>query len=121
MIGTTGEKSLDCGINIYNFNERKLLDNFKKLNFYDFQGSTWAPHLIHKDLWNKVMVLVKKFYPGTGSDPDLNMKLWRENVRIFKGLGKCLVFHFGSVVTEEIIKILKSKQSQGIKGIKFSF
>ena len=29
MIGTTGEKSLDCGDNIYNFNERKLLDNFK--------------------------------------------------------------------------------------------
>ena len=32
MIGTSGEYSLDCGDNINNFNERKLLDNFKNLN-----------------------------------------------------------------------------------------
>ena len=99
MIGTTGKDSLDCGTNLKNFNEKKLLDNYQKLNFFDFQGSTWAPHLIHKDLWNKVGGFSEEFYPGTGSDPDLNMKLWNENVRIFKGLSKCLVFHFGSVVT----------------------
>ena len=118
MIGTTGEKSLDCGDNIYNFNERKLLDNFKKLNFYDFQGSTWAPHLIHKDLWNKVGGFSEEFYPGTGSDPDLNRKLWRENVRIFKGLGKCLVFHFGSVVSRRDNKDNKIKTESGNKGNK---
>ena len=118
MIGKTGEKSLDCGDNIYNFNERKLLDNFKKLNFYDFQGSTWAPHLIHKDLWNKVGGFSEEFYPGTGSDPDLSMKLWRENVRIFKGLGKCLVFHFGSVVTRRDNKDTKIKTESGNKGNK---
>ena len=26
-------------------------------NFYDFQGSTWAPHLIHKEIWNKVVLI----------------------------------------------------------------
>ena len=118
MIGTSGEYSLDCGDNINNFNERKLLDNFKKLNFYDFQGSTWAPHLIHKDLWNKVGGFSEEFYPGTGSDPDLNMKLWKENVRIFKGLGKCLVFHFGSVVSRRDNKDNKIKTESGNKGNK---
>ena len=118
MIGTSGEYSLNCGDNINNFNERKLLDNFKKLNFYDFQGSTWAPHLIHKDLWNKVGGFSEEFYPGTGSDPDLNMKLWKENVRIFKGLGKCLVFHFGSVVSRRDNKDNKIKTESGNKGNK---
>ena len=118
MIGTSGEYSLDCGDNINNFNEKKLLDNFKKLNFYDFQGSTWAPHLIHKDLWNKVGGFSEEFYPGTGSDPDLNMKLWKENVRIFKGLGKCLVFHFGSVVSRRDNKDNKIKTESGNKGNK---
>ena len=118
MIGTSGEYSLDCGDNINNFNEKKLLDNFKKLNFYDFQGSTWAPHLIHKNLWNKVGGFSEEFYPGTGSDPDLNMKLWKENVRIFKGLGKCLVFHFGSVVSRRDNKDNKIKTESGNKGNK---
>mgnify|MGYP005717106227 CR=1 FL=1 len=40
--------------NIENFNEDKLLKNFQSLEFYDLQGSHWAPHLVHKDLWLKV-------------------------------------------------------------------
>ncbi len=118
MIGTSGENSINCGNNINNFNEKKLLENFQKLNFYDFQGSTWAPHLIHRDLWNKVGGFSEEFYPGTGSDPDLNMKLWRENVRIFKGLAKSLVFHFGSVVTRRDNKNSKIKTESGNKGNK---
>ena len=26
----------------------------------------------------------EEFFPGTGSDPDLNIKLWNAGVRIFK-------------------------------------
>jgi len=118
MIGTSGENSLDCGTNFENFNEKKLLDNYKKLNFFDFQGSTWAPHLIHKNLWNKVGGFSEEFYPGTGSDPDLNMKLWRENIRIFKGLSKCLVFHFGSVVTRRNNDDTNIKTESGNRGNK---
>ena len=118
MIGTTGIDTLDCGTNINNFNEKKLLDNYQKLNFYDFQGSTWAPHLIHKDIWNRVGGFSEEFYPGTGSDPDLNMKLWKTNVRIFKGLAKCLVFHFGSVVTRRNNDDIKIKTESGNKGNK---
>ena len=34
---------------------------------------------------------------GIGSDPDLCMKLWQIGVRLFKGLGDCRVYHFGSI------------------------
>ena len=81
---------------------KKLLDNYEKLEHFDFQGSTWAPHLIHKEIWNKVGGFSEEFSPAfTGSDPDLNMKLWKFGVRIFKGLSKCKVYHFGSVVTRQ--------------------
>ncbi len=63
---------------------------------YDFQGTTWAPHLIHKDVWNKVGGFSEEFFPGTGSDPDLNLKLWNLGIRIFKGINNFKVYHFGS-------------------------
>ena len=81
-----GQIDLNCGSTLETFNEKKLLDEVNDANFYDFQGSTWAPHLIHKDMWDKVGGFSEEFFPGTGSDPDLNMKLWNEGVRIFKGI-----------------------------------
>ena len=94
--------NFDCGDTIENFDENKLLKKITIiLNYFDFQGSTWAPHVIHKDFWNKVGGFSEEFFPGTGSDPDLNMKLWNEGVRIFKGVGKCKVYHFGSIVTRK--------------------
>ncbi len=96
-----GQVELDCGYDLQTFNEKKLLDNFNSIQYYDFQGSTWAPHLIHKKLWDKVGGLSEEFFPGTGSDPDLNMKLWKEGVRVFKGLSKSKVYHFGSIVTRK--------------------
>ena len=96
-----GQIELDCGNNAENFNEKKFLAEYKNVNFYDFQGSTWAPHLIHKEIWNKVGGFSEEFYPGTGSDPDLNMKLWQLGVRIFKGINDFKVYHFGSIVTRK--------------------
>ena len=34
------------------------------------------------------------------------MKLWNENIRIFKGLGKSSVYHFGSITTRKKDKSL---------------
>ena len=96
-----GPIKFDCGNNIMDFDEQKLLNNFKNIKHYDFQGSTWAPHLIHKELWNEVGGFSEEYYPGTGSDPDLNMKLWKVGVRIFKGISNCKVYHFGSIVTRK--------------------
>lgn len=96
-----GQINFNCGETIEDFDEKKFLDNFKNHNYYDFQGSTWAPHLIHRATWNKVGGFSEEFYPGTGSDPDLNMKLWKTGVRIFKGINDFKVYHFGSVVTRK--------------------
>ena len=113
-----GQVKLNCGDSFSNFNENKLLDEYKNIKFYDFQGSTWAPHLIHKELWNKVGGFSEEFFPGTGSDPDLNMKLWNEGVRIFKGLQHFKVYHFGSIVTRQKEKKFNTITESGSKGSK---
>lgn len=96
-----GHLNFEAGENAENFDENKLLNNYKSLTHDDFQGSTWAPHLIHRDIWNKVGGFSEEFSPGIGSDPDFNMKLWREGVRIFKALGKSKVYHFGSITVRK--------------------
>ena len=113
-----GQVNLDCGDNLDNFNEAKLLKNYKLIQFHDFQGSTWAPHLIPKTIWDKVGGFSEEYFPGTGSDPDLNKKLWDVGVRIFKGLQHCKVYHFGSIVTRQKEKKFQSITETGSKGSK---
>ena len=113
-----GQIKLDCGSDLESFNEKKLLNEIDNANFYDFQGSTWAPHLIHKNLWNKVGGFSEEFYPGTGSDPDLNMKLWKQGVRIFKGINDFKVYHFGSIVTRKYKNHPTIKTESGSRGAK---
>ena len=113
-----GQVGLNCGNSLEDFNEKKLLNEYKNIKFNDFQGSTWAPHLIHKDLWNKIGGFSEEYFPGTGSDPDLNMKLWKEGVRIFKGLQNCKVYHFGSIVTRQKEKKFNTITESGSKGSK---
>ena len=96
QINTFGLDYFDCGNEHNNFNEDKLLSNIKKYNFYDLQGSTWAPHIVHKDLWIKTRGFSEEFFPGAGSDPDFALKLWKSGVRIFKMLGSSKVYHFES-------------------------
>ena len=98
----------DCGSNLNNFNETKLLNNYKNFKFRDLQGSHWAPHLIHKEIWHKVGGFSEEFDPGFASDPDLNMKLWTLGVRIFKGVSKSRVYHFGSLTTRKNKDIKKN-------------
>ena len=99
----------DCGKNLQEFDEDKLLKKFDKFEFRNLQGSHWAPHLIHIDLWNKIGGFSEEFNPGFASDPDLNMKLWSENVRIFKGVSLSRVYHFGSLTTRKNKKIIPNK------------
>ena len=106
-----GQIKFNCGENIEEFDEVKLLENYQDHNFYDFQGSTWAPHIIHKKIWDKVGGFSEEFYPGTGSDPDLNMKLWKKGVRYFKGINDFKVYHFGSISLRKKIDITANKGS----------
>ncbi len=93
----TGHIQFNAGHDYKSFDEQKLLSNLNELTHSDYQGTHWAPHLIHKELWNKIGGFSEEFDPGPGSDPDLNMKLWKNGVRIFKGLGEFKVYHFGSI------------------------
>jgi len=111
-----GQIPFDCGDKIENFNEDKFLGKYMEYNYYDFQGSTWAPALIHKSIWNKVGGFSEEFFPGTGSDPDFNFKLWKEGIRIFKGLNDFKVYHFGSIVLRKKISKLNNKTNYGSIG-----
>ena len=105
MVGE-GQVKFDAGNNVENFNEKKLLKNLENIQTFNFQGTTKCPGLVHKELWNKVGGWSEEFSPTGGDDTDFAMKLWKENVRIFKGLGKCSAYHFGSVTTRKKDKSL---------------
>ena len=114
----SGQIPFDCGDNIDDFDEKKFLENYKNLNYYNFQGSTWAPTLVHRDIWNIVGGFSEEFFPGTGSDPDFNMKLWKLGIRIFKGINDFKVYHFGSIVLRKKINEIKKNSKYGSKGAK---
>jgi|TARA_B110000027_G_scaffold97984_1_gene103560 glycosyltransferase involved in cell wall biosynthesis len=112
----SGQIPFDCGVSIDDFDEKKFLDTYKDFNYYDFQGSTWAPTLVHKSIWNKVGGFSEEYFPGTGSDPDFNFKLWNEGIRIFKGLNNFKVYHFGSIVLRKKISKLEKNPKYGSLG-----
>ena len=98
----------DCGDTIDNFDKGKLLKNYNTFNFKDLQGSHWAPHLVPRNLWDKVGGFSEEFNPGFASDPDLNMKLWLEGNRIFKNVSNSRIYHFGSITTRKNTNITRN-------------
>ena len=66
----------------------------------------------------KVGGFSEEFFPGTGSDPDFNMKLWKLGIRIFKGINNFKVYHFGSVVLRKKLNKIKKKNKYGSNGSK---
>ena len=116
-----GQIKFNCGNHPDKFNENKFLKEYKKYNYYDFQGSTWAPSLVHRDIWNKVGGLSEEYFPGMGSDPDFNMKLWNIGIRIFKGINNFKVYHFGSIVLRDNKKIISKKKYGSLSSKIFLF
>ncbi len=106
-----GQIKCNYGDSYENFDEINFLKNYKNYNFYNFQGSTWAPSVVSKNLWNSVNGLSEEYFPGSGSDPDFNMKLWNKGVRIFKGLNDFKVYHFGS-------KVLRNYKKNNVSNLK---
>jgi len=92
------------GTSIENFDEQKLLTEYASLPMKDWQGATWPPNVVHKDIWDLVGGYSIEFSPGMYSDPDFSMKLWQTGVRLFKGIGKSRVYHFGSVSVKRVKK-----------------
>ena len=114
----TGHIVFNCGDKFNNFDENKLLKNYKLKNFYNYQGSHYAPHLVSKRVWEKVGGFSEEFNPGVASDPDFNMKLWQEGVRIFKGINDFKVYHFVSIVTKRLNDPITRKINIKSKGNK---
>lgn len=105
MVGA-GQVAFDAGQTIETFDEVKLLNNLENIKTIDFQGTTKCPGLIHKETWEKVGGWSEEFSPTGGDDSDFAMKLWKIDIRIFKGLGKSLAYHFGSITTRKKDKSL---------------
>ncbi len=105
----SGHIIYDFGIDLDTFKEDELLSKYKNINFYDHQGTHFAPHLVSKKMWDKVGGFSEEFNPGIGSDPDFNMKLWKEGVRTFKGLNDFKVYHFGSLTTRKKKNLIKNR------------
>ena len=105
----SGHIVCDFGIDLDTFKEDELLSRYKSINFYDHQGTHFAPHLVSKKMWDKVGGFSEEFNPGIGSDPDFNMKLWKEGVRIFKGLNDFKVYHFGSLTTRKKKNLIQNR------------
>ena len=113
-----GPIKFDCGKEPSMFNENKFLTYYKNYNYFDYQGSTWAPSLVHKEIWDRAGGLSEEFFPGNGSDPDFNIKLWNLGVRIFKGINDFKVYHFGSIVLRKKLNKIKIKNKYGSKSSK---
>ena len=92
------------GRGLASFQEELLLKEYKDLSIPDWNGATWPPSLVHIDLWDLVGGLSAEFSPGMYSDPDFAKKLYEAGIRIFKGKGNSLVYHFGSKSTNRIKK-----------------
>ena len=99
--------SLKCGLTYDAFNKDSFQEFCNNNNTPDLQGSHWAPHLIHKDIWNRVGGFSEEFNPGDGSDPDLCLKLWSIGVRVFICIGNFKVYHFESVTIRKS-KLIKN-------------
>ena len=115
MIGHTESDSkrfsppiINAGKTFDTFDEQKLLNNLNEIKTFNWQGSTKCPGLVTKKLWDRVGGWSEDFFPTGGDDTDFAKKLWDENVRIFKGLGKCSIYHFGSITTRKKPKTINT-------------
>lgn len=94
----------DYGRDIATFKEPELLKEYDKLPIHDWQGATWPPNIVHKEIWDLVGGYSIEFSPGMYSDPDFSMKLWKIGVRHFKGVSESRVYHFGSLSVKRVKK-----------------
>lgn len=94
----------DYGNSVETFDEEKFLAQYDKLPFNDWQGATWPPNVVHREMWDMVGGYSLEFSPGMYSDPDFTAKLWLAGVRHFKGLSKSRVYHFECKSTGRIKK-----------------
>lgn len=84
------------GKTIEAFDEARLLNEYQEPAKVDWSGATRPPTIVHKHMWDLVGGYSVEFSPGSYSDPDFSMKLWKAGVRHFQGVGRSRVYHFTS-------------------------
>ncbi|MBB3187693.1 glycosyltransferase family 2 protein [Microbacter margulisiae] len=84
------------------FDEARLLKEYKSFQFHDWNGASWPPNVVHRNIWHLVGGYSIEFSPGMYSDPDFSMKLWQAGVRLFKGISASRVYHFMSKSTGKL-------------------
>lgn len=94
----------DFGQSVETFDEERLLREFASLPHGDWQGATWPPNIVHRDLWDLVGGYSVEYSPGMYSDPDFSAKLYHAGVRYFKGVDRSRVYHFEARSTHRIVK-----------------
>lgn len=94
----------DYGQTVESFDEERLLKEYQELKHDDWQGATWPPNVVHRDMWDLVGGYSIEYSPGMYSDPDFSAKLWKAGVRLFKGVSRSRVYHFEARSTHRIIK-----------------
>ena len=94
----------DYGQTVETFDEQRLLREFRSLKHGDWQGATWPPNIVHRDMWDLVGGYTVALSPGMYSDPDYSAKLRRAGVRILKGVDASRVYHFEARSTQRIVK-----------------
>ncbi len=92
----------DYGTNPENFMETELLRDYKTIKGEDWNGATWPPNIVHREIWDLIGGYSIEYYPGLYSDPDFSMKLYEAGVRHFKGVDASRAYHFGSKSTRRI-------------------
>ena len=94
----------DYGQRVDTFEEQRLLKEYMTLKHGDWQGATWPPNIVHRDVWDLVGGYSVEYSPGMYSDPDFSAKLYHAGVRLFKGIDKSRVYHFEARSTHRIVK-----------------
>ncbi|MBR1798836.1 MAG: glycosyltransferase [Bacteroidales bacterium] len=92
----------DYGDSVETFQRDRLLAEYSRLPMSDWQGATWPPSLLHRDVWDLVGGFSIEYSPGMYSDPDLSAKLWMVGVRRFLGVSDCRVYHFETKSTARV-------------------
>ena len=94
----------DFGQSVETFDEQRLLKEYMTLEHGDWQGATWPPNIVHRDVWDLVGGYSVEYSPGMYSDPDFSAKLYHAGVRLFKGIDRSRVYHFEARSTHRIVK-----------------
>ena len=100
--GVTVISPYNFGRNPNEFDEIKLLSEYKYLSNFDYVSNQATPLLISKTCWDQIGGYPEEFNMGIGSEEGLAKKMYDIGCRDFVGVGKSLVYHFQRISTKKL-------------------